>query len=223
MPPTTASPDTSTTTSASTSTTTFTTSDGVVLEADVVVPPDAGLIAVLCHPHPQYGGERHNNVVTALWLALAAAGVAVVRFDFRGAGGSGGRSGGGEPERSDVRAAIELAAALVPSAPVLLAGYSFGADVALTVDHPAVAAWFVVAPPLRMFGDDAYAAATDPRPVLLCAPERDQYSPPDVARAATVGWAATTVVPIPGADHFLQGGTAFVADQAVAFAATLLS
>jgi alpha/beta superfamily hydrolase len=207
---------------ADSSTITITTSDGITLEADTHVPLRARLVAVLCHPHPQYGGERHNNVVTALWRALPVANVAVVRFDFRGVGGSGGRSEGGAAERADVHAALDLAATLVPGAPLLLAGYSFGADVALTVDDPRLAGWFVAAPPLRVFPAEDYVAAGDPRPVCICAPEHDQYAPPEVARAATAGWASTSVVVVPEADHFLHGATAVVADHAVAFTATLL-
>ena len=85
---------------------TLETTDGLALVADLALPdrdPWAGV--VLAHPHPLYGGDRHSPVVAAAFAALADAGVAVLRFDFRGVGRSGGTHGGGIDERLDVAAA----------------------------------------------------------------------------------------------------------------------
>lgn len=208
----------------------LTTDDGVRLAADLWAPPGATLAAVVCHPHPQYGGDRHNNVVAALWRALPAAGVACVRFDFRGAGGSDGEHGGGAAERLDVRAAIHAAAALVAGVEaggdagrVVLCGYSFGADVALTVADDRLVGWFAVAPPLRLFDPGDYVAATDDRPVLVAAAEHDQFAPPPVAVATVAGWRTTTVVEVPMADHFFAGATHVAAEHAVTFARRFLA
>lgn len=197
--------------------TTLTAADGTRLEALVHVPATAHGAAVrgvaaIAHPHPQYGGDMHNNVVAALWRGLAAAGVATVRFDFRGVGGSGGAHGGGEAERLDLLAALDAAAALAPDAPLYCCGYSFGADVALTCVHERLTAWLVVAPPLRLFADDRFVAAVDARPVHVLAGEHDQFASPPVVRATTAGWRTTHVHDIAMADHFFAGSTARIAE-----------
>jgi alpha/beta superfamily hydrolase len=92
--------------------------------------------------------------------------------------------------------------------PLFACGYSFGADVALTCTHPAIAAWIVVAPPLRLFDDDRYVAALDARPKHIISGVHDQFASPDVARSATAGWRNVQVHPIEMADHFFAGTTA---------------
>jgi hypothetical protein len=146
-----------------------------------------------------------DAVVMTLWRALVALDLAVVRFSFRGFGGSTGTHGGGRPEREDVRAALDRAALLAPEQPVLACGYSFGAEVTLTVDDPRVSAWLVVAPPLRMFDADEYVAAHDPRPKHIFVGAHDQVAPPAVVRDATADWPTTTVHVIDMADHFFRG------------------
>jgi alpha/beta superfamily hydrolase len=181
--------------------------DGTALAGDLSRPeaPRAG--AVLCHPHPAYGGDRHNIVVDALFRALPPAGVAALRFDFRGAGGG---------EQEDVLGALDRLAAEVPGVPLWLVGYSFGADVALGVDDPRHAGWAAVAPPLR-FGGTPAPARGDTRPALVLVPEHDAYSPPERTRAATATWPAATVEVVPMADHFLAGAAAGVAATVTAW------
>jgi uncharacterized protein len=73
--------------------TTLTSADSTVLEAAIDGPATPGAVhgvAAIAHPHPQYGGDMHNNVVVALQHGLAAGGVVTVRFNFRGVGASGG-------------------------------------------------------------------------------------------------------------------------------------
>jgi alpha/beta superfamily hydrolase len=189
---------------------------GVSLAADLAVPPGARAGAVLCHPHPAYGGDRHNPVVDALFRSLPAAGVAALRFDFRPAAGAGGPAATAGA-RADVVAALDrLAAETGGDLPLWLAGYSFGADVALAVDDARHRGWVAVAPTLALGGPPAPGSG-DPRPALLLVPSHDQYSPPAAARAGTAGWPDATVVEVPGADHFLAGATARVADLAVAW------
>jgi alpha/beta superfamily hydrolase len=161
-----------------------------------------------------------NNVVVALVRALSDAGIAALRFDFRGAGRSGGEHGDGETERLDVVAAIDAMAPYVGDGPLLLAGYSFGARVALSVADPRLDGWFVVAPPLAMPGG-SLIASTDHRPKRIQAPEHDQFTPPAAMDDAVAGWTATTVELVPMADHFMAGATGLVAERAVAFATSL--
>jgi uncharacterized protein len=187
------------------------TTDGAELDGDLVVAAGAWAGAVVCHPHPAYGGDRHNLVVGSIFRMLAGAGVTVLRFDFRD--GSDGASG----EQLDVAAGLgEVAGHLEPGRPLWLVGYSFGADIALSVGDEQVAGWVAVAPPLR-FGSTPQAADGDPRPVLVLAAEHDQFSPPERLREATATWPDATVTAVPGADHFLVGASTRAADTVLAW------
>jgi alpha/beta superfamily hydrolase len=166
-----------------------------VLRYDCTRRPDSAATAVVCHPHPDMGGDRHHPVVTALYDGLP---LSTLRFDFT--------SSDVAVARAEVGAAIEAA----PDPAVVLFGYSFGADIALTVADPRVVGWFVVAPPLGVVGPETMVAATDPRPKRLAVPELDQYSPPERAARMTANWTAASVVTIPGSDHFLVGHAADV-------------
>src|SRR5512144_2084306 len=87
--------------------------------------------AVLCHPHPEYGGTMDVAVVVAVARALAERGWSALRFNFGGVGRSGGRYAGGTEERHDVAVAADaLAARVSTDVPLALVGYSFGAWVA---------------------------------------------------------------------------------------------
>jgi len=193
------------------------TADGLVLEAEVLLPPAPWAAVAMCHPHPLYGGDMRNIVVDAVVRALSAAGVAALRFNFRGVGGSQGRHGDGRDERLDAAAAVDAVAPFAGDGPLVLAGYSFGAVVALSVSDPRVAGWFAVAPALIHADPDALVAAADHRPKLLVAPDHDQFTPPATLAGITSTWVATTVEPLAMADHFLVGRTGPVADAAVAF------
>ena len=88
----------------------LTTTDGIRLEAQIDVPDGVHGAAVLCHPHPLYGGSMHDGVPDALFRALPARGIAAIRFNFRGVGASTGTHDKGDAERHDVAAAIDLMA-----------------------------------------------------------------------------------------------------------------
>ena len=130
--------------------------------------PEPRGLAVLAHPHPRYGGSRHVHMIEAWFQALPAAGLTTIRFDFRGGGASGGSHTGGEREPLDVSAAI----AALPGTeelPLLVAGWSFGAEILLAHPAPEIAAWVAVAPPAsqRPTGNSGRrrpAAHSDPGP-----------------------------------------------------------
>lgn len=188
----------------------LTTSDGHVLAADIAEPGDAapaGSVAI-CHPHPQYGGNRFNTVVEALFTALPEAGFRALRFDFR--------SGAGDAiaERLDLIAALdELEARAV--GPFFVAGYSFGAAVALGTADDRIAALAAIAPPLTLL-----AAGAPPVPTLVLTPSHDQFCPPDAAAAIVSAWDLAELEIIESADHFLQGHTQAVADRATSWLVT---
>ena len=93
-------------------------------------------VALVCHPHPLYGGTMHNKVVFRAAKAALLAGLPTLRFNFRGAGHSVGTFTGGEGEQDDTRAALDYLAAHFPGLPVCLIGFSFGAWVGLAVGAP---------------------------------------------------------------------------------------
>jgi uncharacterized protein len=88
------------------------------------------LAAVVCHPHPLYGGSMHNKVVYRMARGLRRAGTVVLRFNFRGVGRSQGAHAHLTGEIEDARAALSWLRARYPNLPFALAGFSFGARVA---------------------------------------------------------------------------------------------
>lgn len=197
---------------------TLVTADGVRLEAELHVPEGATVVAVLAHPHPLYGGSMHDGVPDILFRALPGRGIGALRFNFRGVHGSGGVHDEGRGEQLDVAAAIAEAAA--GGQGVVLAGWSFGADVSLAVADPAVLGWCAIAPPLRIVAPTEMAAGSDPRPKLVLSPEHDQYRQPSAAAEVTAGWPNTEVRSVAGADHFLWGHGDVLTEAVVAFVAT---
>jgi hypothetical protein len=93
----------------------------------------ARLAALVCHPHPLFGGTMHNKVVYQAAKSLDALGVPVLRFNFRGAGLSGGTHDKGRGEQGDVKAALDFLGAEFSGIPLLLAGFSFGSWVGFRV------------------------------------------------------------------------------------------
>jgi alpha/beta superfamily hydrolase len=200
------------------------TADGLALEAELARPDAAPrAAAVLCHPHPQAGGSMRSIVIGALFEALPRAGVTCLRFNFRGVEGSDGSYDEGRGEQLDVKAAIAaLDGTVDPALPMLLAGWSFGADLALATVVERVAAWLAIAPPLRMVPDFS-AVAADPRPKLLALAEHDEFRAPESVRDATRDWVATDLEVVGGASHFFVGRTDRLVELAVAYVDRLVS
>ena len=195
--------------------------DGLTLDGDLALPAEPWAAAVIAHPHPPSGGDRHSPVVAAVFRRLAAAGVAVVRFDFRGVGDSEGEHDDGQGERVDVVAALDLAADVVARESLgaaVLVGYSFGGRVVLDVTDERVAGWCAIAGA----GRAVLLAGADHRPKLLLVPAHDQYAAPSVVADLTADWRNTTRVTIPMADHFLAGALERVADDVLGFVRSLV-
>ena len=91
------------------------------------------LAALVCHPHPLFGGTMHNKVVYQAAKSIDSLGIPVLRFNFRGAGRSAGEHERGHGELGDVRAALDFLSSEFPSKPVLVSGFSFGCWVGLRV------------------------------------------------------------------------------------------
>src|SRR5690349_1286389 len=112
--------------------------------------------SLLLHPHPDMGGNQHNNVIAALFAALDGA----TRFDFAS---------------SDPTVATGQVLEHLEAGPAWLVGYSFGGGIASLVDDPRVLGWFLIAPALPMF---APVIGPDPRPKHILAAGRDLFFPP---------------------------------------------
>jgi alpha/beta superfamily hydrolase len=196
------------------------TADGVTLEAEYAPPAGDGRgTVVLCHPHPQYGGTMRSVVVSALFEQLPGAGYGCIRFNFRGVEGSAGTHAGGALETEDVRAALEHAAGLRLAGPIVLAGWSFGADMALSVADPRLGGWIGIAPPLRFGAFDA--VAQDPRPKHLVLAQHDEFRDPSDVQAQIKSWTRATTEVVPGASHFFIGRIEQVVSATVTFLAAL--
>jgi uncharacterized protein len=161
--------------------------------------------AVVCHPHPMYGGSMYNNVVEAVLEALWRRQFATLRFNFRGVGDSEGEYDGGEGELDDVHEAVAFLAGKAGVKSVVLAGYSFGASVSLRagLTDPAVDRLVLVALPVA--GMTGPSDSTS-KPVLLVSGDRDSYSPLEPLRtlAGRLGSRARLEI-LAGADHFFGG------------------
>ena len=167
--------------------------------------------AAFCHPHPLYGGSMHNNVVARVAPVLARAGLAVLRFNFRGVERSQGTYADGVGEQDDLRAALAFLAGRdgLAGRPLIALGYSFGAAVvarAVCAD-PRVAALACIALPVGFagFGEfDELRACTLPK--LFLAGGADNICPPPRLRelVGTLPDPKSLVV-LDGTDHFFAG------------------
>jgi alpha/beta superfamily hydrolase len=163
--------------------------------------------AVIAPPHPLYGGSMDSPVVNQMAHACARAGLATLRFDWRGVGGSAGTpSGESAHADEDYGAALEHLAETVKG-PLCACGYSFGAAAALRAAgrFPRVREAILVAPPPSLI--DA-GALGDARRALVVAGEEDGVASPDALRALVAEARNTSFVIVPEADHFFAVGLA---------------
>ena len=160
-----------------------------------------GVTAVLCHPHPQFGGTLNDLVLGALESALLASGISSLRFNFRGVSGSEGKYSDGVGEIDDVVAATTWVRERSVGERIMLVGYSFGGAVALSAQELLVPECMIlVAPAVGMFGQQHPPTA----PALVILAENDQF----VSADSTKSWFGdlnTRVEQISDTDHFFFG------------------
>lgn len=170
------------------------------LEALTLCPRDrrVAATAVILHPHPLHGGTMHNKVVHWLARSFAELGVASVRFNFRGVGASAGTFAHAEGETEDALAVLRWVRAQRPADAVWLAGFSFGAYVALrAADAAQPAGLITVAPAVHLYD---FSAISLPRcPWLLVQGEADEVVPVESVRQWLAG------LPVTPEAHFLSG------------------
>src|SRR5262249_50968530 len=165
------------------------------------------MCAVVCHPHPLFGGTMHNKVVYRLARGLRRTGIAVLRFNFRGVGRSAGEHGHLEGEIEDTRAALEWLRERYPGLPYALAGFSFGSRVITRLGCADADASFLLAAgfPTR-WGAPDYLEDCPAQKIFIQSTD-DQYGPRPELEAMYERFAEPKELHwIDAADHFFAGG-----------------
>jgi len=197
--------------------------DGPVgrLEAIIERPGEGALegSAVICHPHPQHGGTMHNKVAHTLARAFVRSGYEALRFNFRGTENSEGDYDAGNGELDDALAAIEWLRARHGSFPLWLAGFSFGAAVAVKAAVTTHVDGLVsVAPAISRF---ATGLDSQPEcPWLIVQGDEDEL----VDVEETVTWVdglepGPELLIIPQGEHFFHGRLAELRNAVMEFIA----
>ncbi len=170
--------------------------------------------AIVCHPHPLHGGSLQNTIVYRTSRALRAAGLATLRLNFRGVGGSEGRHDGEGGEEGDAATALEHLAQRYPGLPLWAAGYSFGSRVVcgLAAREPRIARLVLIACPVAVYECSCLDHLTQPGFLLFgggdafgTLTELAQRHPRLPERLETDE--------IPGADHFFRGRTPILEER----------
>jgi alpha/beta superfamily hydrolase len=171
--------------------------------------PDAAYAALVCHPHPLYGGTLHNKVVFHAMKALNSFGFPVLRFNFRGAGLSQGEHHG-QGEVEDVRVALDWLDHEFHRL-LIFAGFSFGAAVGLPAacSDQRVKAVIGLGLPVSPIGDRSYEFSFlegCAKPKLFVSGERDQFATPAQLKSLIGSLPEPKKLTlISGADHFFEG------------------
>jgi alpha/beta superfamily hydrolase len=172
--------------------------------------PDARYAAVVCHPHPLFGGTLHNKVVFHAMKALNGCGFPVLRFNFRGAGLSQGEHDHGNGELDDVRAALNWIDHEF-HLPLVFAGFSFGAAVGLRAACPdeRVKAVIGLGLPVSPIDDRTYDFSflqSCAKAKLFVSGDRDQFgTPAQLEKLVAAIPDPKKLVLIAGGDHFFEG------------------
>jgi uncharacterized protein len=177
------------------------------LESIVDVPRDARLdfVAVLCHPHPLYGGTMTNKVVHMLAKSFNELAMPAVRFNFRGIGNSAGVYDEGRGETADCEAVARWATQRWPGAQLVLGGFSFGGAVAIRAAAALEPAKLVtVAPAIRKV--EVSSEHIPSCPWLIVQGESDELvDPSDIKQWAQALPQPPVLKCLPGVDHFFHG------------------
>lgn len=168
-------------------------------------PAPVRAFAVVCHPHPLYGGTMDNKVVYTIARAFQQCGAPAIRFNYRGVGSSAGSYDEGRGETADTLAVIEYGRRRWPQAALWLGGFSFGGAVAVRAAAQSAPQRVVLVAPAVGRVDISDAAAPT-APWLIVQGDADDLVPAD----QVLGWAAAlhpapTVTLLPGAGHFFHG------------------
>ena len=186
-------------------------------EAPGAAAPPVRAFAVVCHPHPLYGGTMDNKVVYTVARAFQQCGAAAIRFNYRGVGTSAGSYDEGRGETADTLAVIAYGARRWPQAALWLGGFSFGGAVAVRAAGRSTPERVVlVAPAVTRI--DVTAEPAPACPWLVVQGDQDEQVPADQvlawARALTPAPAVTL---LPGTGHFFHGRINELREAVLAF------
>jgi alpha/beta superfamily hydrolase len=174
------------------------------LEALYEAPASPRFAAIVCHPHPLFGGTMHNHATYRVARAVRGQGGATLRFNFRGVGLSAGAHEHGRGEAGDARAALQFLAERHPGFTLLSCGFSFGAWMALEAGctEAAVAGVLCAGLALRLREIATETARSCPKPVAVIQAEKDEFgTPEEVERALAGATAPRRLAGVPGATH----------------------
>lgn len=178
--------------------------------------------AVFLHAHPLHGGMMHFKAVFRAAKALQEQALAVLRFNFRGVGRSEGVHDHGRGEGDDAAAALDEMERRFPGRPLVLGGFSFGAEVALRVGaaQPRVRALVVLGFPLLRAGDTSFLARLR-TPRLFVQGENDEFGDGQAMRALVESLPdPKRFVVVPGSDHFFAGHLHMLQEEVARWAAS---
>ncbi len=169
-----------------------------------------GPIAIILHPHPQFGGTMNNQIVYQLFYMFAKRGFAVLRFNFRGVGRSQGEFDHGSGELSDAAAALDWVQSVHPDArSCWVAGFSFGAWIGmqLLMRRPEIEGFISIAPPANL--NDFTFLAPCPSSGLIVHGDQDKVVPPKdvqtlVDKLKTQKGIKIDQTIVKGANHFFE-------------------
>ena len=176
-------------------------------------PPKAAV--VFAHPLPTHGGTMHTKAVYQGSKGLVRAGCAVLRFNFRGVGGSDGSFTAGPGEREDFTAALDYMAAKYPGLPLWAAGFSFGSWIALETGaiDTRVSLLIGIAPPVTREGYDFSNTLRSTKPKFFVQGEADDICPiQDMWKFYALLPEPKELVVIDAADHLFDGHTTEVGE-----------
>jgi alpha/beta superfamily hydrolase len=170
---------------------------------------------VFAHPHPQQGGTMHTKAVFQGAKGLARIGCAVLRFNFRGVGASGGAFDEGQGEAEDFRAALDWMASRYPGLPLWAAGFSFGSWIALETgaDDARVSVLIGIAPPVTRQGYTFDRVLASSKPKFIVQGDLDELCPlKDLWAFYARLREPKELVVIDGANHLFEGKTGEVGE-----------
>lgn len=164
------------------------------------------LAAVVCHPHPLFGGTMHNKVIYQTAKSLDALDLSVLRFNFRGAGLSAGEHDGGNGEQDDVRSALDFLKQKFPGVPLLLAGFSFGAWVGLRIGCAEPRVSHLIGLGLPVNNTDFSFLRECHKPKLFVHGSNDEHGAIAKVKALVASLPGENhLVVVEGVDHFFTG------------------
>lgn len=162
--------------------------------------------AIVCHPHPLFGGTMHTKAVYRAAQALNEAGLVALRFNFRGVGSSTGSYDEGVGEQDDARAALAWLEQRYAQLPLIAGGFSFGSKVALTVGSDDARVVGLVGLGLPIDRDEAYDfgfLADAGKPTLVVQGENDEFGSGEGIAEVVAGLGShVTLVRVPESDHY---------------------